>query len=63
MAAAAASDAPVRSPVDAIVSAGQLRLRPSLMTTLTTVLGLIPMAFYAGEGAEIRQPMAVTSRP
>jgi HAE1 family hydrophobic/amphiphilic exporter-1 len=45
---------------DAVIAAGQVRLRPILMTTLTTVLGLIPMATYAGEGAEIRQPMAVT---
>lgn len=45
---------------EAVVQAGLVRLRPILMTTLTTVLGLIPMAFYAGEGAEIRQPMAVT---
>ncbi len=45
---------------DAIVEAGQLRLRPILMTTLTTVLGLLPMALGLGEGAELRQPMAVT---
>ncbi len=30
------------------------------MTTLTTVLGLLPMAIGAGEGAEVRQPMAIT---
>lgn len=45
---------------DAIVHAGAVRLRPILMTTLTTVLGLLPMAMYAGEGAEMRQPMAIT---
>ena len=45
---------------DAIVLAGTVRLRPILMTTITTVLGLIPMAFYSGEGAEIRQPLAIT---
>ncbi len=45
---------------DAVIEAGCVRLRPILMTTLTTVLGLIPMAVYAGSGAEIRQPMAVT---
>jgi hydrophobic/amphiphilic exporter-1 (mainly G- bacteria), HAE1 family len=45
---------------DAVVEAGRVRLRPIIMTTLTTVLGLIPMAVWAGEGAEIRQPMAIT---
>ena len=44
----------------AIVDAAQTRLRPIVMTTLTTVLGLLPMAFGFGEGAEIRTPMAVT---
>ncbi|PRP92659.1 Multidrug resistance protein MdtB [Enhygromyxa salina] len=44
----------------AIELAGTIRLRPILMTTLTTVLGLIPMAMGLGDGAEIRQPMAVT---
>ena len=46
--------------MDAVVAAGSVRLRPILMTTLTTVLGLTPMAFWIGEGAEIRQPMAIT---
>ncbi|HNZ18377.1 MAG TPA: efflux RND transporter permease subunit [Candidatus Hydrogenedentes bacterium] len=45
---------------EAVVQAGLVRLRPILMTTLTTVLGLIPMALSSGEGAEIRRPMAVT---
>jgi multidrug efflux pump subunit AcrB len=44
----------------AIIQGGQVRLRPILMTTMTTVLGLLPMALGLGEGAEIRTPMAVT---
>ena len=46
--------------LDAIISAGQLRLRPILMTTMTTTLGMIPLAMGLGEGAEIRAPMAIT---
>ncbi len=45
---------------EAIVQAGSVRLRPILMTTSTTVLGLLPMALGLGEGAEIRTPMAIT---
>jgi HAE1 family hydrophobic/amphiphilic exporter-1 len=48
------------SKTEAIVDAGRARLRPILMTTLTTVLGLTPMALGLGEGAEIRTPMAIT---
>ena len=44
---------------DAIVEAAAARLRPIFMTTLTTVLGLTPMALGLGEGAEIRAPMAI----
>jgi HAE1 family hydrophobic/amphiphilic exporter-1 len=46
--------------MDAIKEAAKLRLRPIMMTTLTTVLGLLPMAFGLGEGSEMRTPMAVT---
>jgi len=46
--------------LEAIRRAGQLRLRPILMTTATTVLGLLPMALGLGEGAEMRRPMALT---
>jgi hydrophobic/amphiphilic exporter-1 (mainly G- bacteria), HAE1 family len=45
---------------EALAIAGQVRLRPILMTTLTTVLGLIPMALGLGDGAELRTPMAIT---
>ncbi len=45
---------------EAIVTAGSVRLRPILMTTATTVLGLAPMAMGFGDGAELRSPMAVT---
>jgi HAE1 family hydrophobic/amphiphilic exporter-1 len=45
---------------DALALAGQVRLRPILMTTLTTVLGLLPMALGLGDGAELRTPMAIT---
>jgi len=46
--------------VEAVVRGGHLRLRPILMTTLTTVLGLLPMALSVGEGAELRAPLAIT---
>jgi HAE1 family hydrophobic/amphiphilic exporter-1 len=45
---------------EAIVEAAKIRMRPILMTTMTTVLGLLPMALATGEGAEIRAPMALT---
>jgi HAE1 family hydrophobic/amphiphilic exporter-1 len=45
---------------EAVVQAGAVRLRPILMTTATTVLGLLPMALGLGDGAEIRTPMALT---
>ncbi|NNC76962.1 MAG: efflux RND transporter permease subunit, partial [Woeseiaceae bacterium] len=47
-------------PFDAIMEAGIARLRPILMTSLTTALGLLPMALGFGEGAEVRTPMAIT---
>lgn len=44
----------------AVVAAGKSRLRPVLMTTLTTVLGMIPMAIGTGEGAEMWRSMGMT---
>jgi len=46
--------------LDAVVEASHVRMRPILMTTLTTVLGLVPMALAFGEGAELRSPLAIT---
>ena len=46
--------------VDALAQAAGTRLRPIVMTTLTTVLALLPLAFGTGEGAQLRGPMAVT---
>jgi len=46
--------------ISAIKEAAKLRLRPIMMTTLTTVLGLAPMAMGLGEGSEMRTPMAIT---
>jgi len=45
---------------EAIREAGRSRLRPILMTTMTTVLGLLPLSLGIGEGAEIRAPMGIT---
>jgi HAE1 family hydrophobic/amphiphilic exporter-1 len=46
--------------VTALIVAGRTRLRPILITKVTTILGLLPMALGFGEGAEIRAPMAIT---
>jgi len=46
--------------IDACIEAAGNRLRPILMTTLTTVLGLLPMAFFPGEGTEIVAPIGKT---
>jgi len=46
--------------IAAIMEAGSARLRPILMTSLTTALGLLPMAVGVGEGSEVRAPMAIT---
>jgi HAE1 family hydrophobic/amphiphilic exporter-1 len=44
---------------EALVKAGSVRLRPILLTALTTILGLTPLALGMGEGSEVRAPMAV----
>ncbi len=50
-----AGDMSVKS---ALMEAGRRRLRPILMTTLTTILGLMPLALGIGEGAEAQAPLA-----
>ena len=44
---------------EAIIKSGPLRLRPILMTTLTTILGMLPMAMSGKEGSEIQIPLAI----
>ncbi len=44
---------------DALIEAGRVRVRPILMTTASTILGLVPMALGFGDGAALRQPLAI----
>ena len=44
----------------ALIEAAKTRLRPILMTTLTTVVGMLPLALGLGEGAEMLQPLAIS---
>ncbi|MBD2019078.1 efflux RND transporter permease subunit [Leptolyngbya sp. FACHB-36] len=48
-----------KSRTEAILEAGPVRLRPILMTTAATILGMLPLALALGAGAELRAPMAV----
>lgn len=45
---------------EAVIQGGKTRLRPILMTALTTILAMLPMAIVTGEGSEMRAPMAIT---
>jgi HAE1 family hydrophobic/amphiphilic exporter-1 len=45
---------------ESIEQAGVVRMRPILMTTLTTLFGLMPLAFGFGAGSELQSPMAIT---
>ena len=54
-----AEHAAVASPVDALLDAARVRLRPILMTTLATAAGLLPLALGLGGGAKVQQPLAV----
>jgi CzcA family heavy metal efflux pump len=47
------------SPLEALVEAGAVRLRPILMTTLCTLFGLLPLALGLGSGAELQKPLAI----
>ena len=44
---------------EALVEAGKRRMRPILMTAITTILGLLTLAFGIGQGADMLQPMAI----
>jgi len=46
--------------MEAVVGASKARLRPIIMTALTTVLGLLPMALAVGRGSELRTPLAIS---
>jgi multidrug efflux pump len=48
-----------KAPVDAIYQACLLRFRPILMTTMSAILGAVPLAFGGGMGAELRQPLGI----
>jgi len=49
-----------RSLIDALLHAGELRFRPIVLTSITTMLGLSPLTFFASGQARFLQPMAIT---
>ena len=49
-----------RAVKNSVVTAGKSRLRPVLMTTMTTILGMVPMAIGGGQGSELWRPMGVS---
>ena len=51
---------PQATPRQAVLEAGRRRLRPILMTSLTTILAMLPLALGVGEGSEMQAPMAIT---
>jgi multidrug efflux pump subunit AcrB len=53
--------APTEAAADAVREAARLRLRPRVMTTVTTIAGLAPLAFNIGAGGDMLQPMAVAA--
>jgi HAE1 family hydrophobic/amphiphilic exporter-1 len=45
---------------DAVLEASRVRLRPILMTSITTIFGLFPMSLGLGKGSELQQPLAIS---
>ncbi len=45
---------------EAVIEAGVVRLRPILMTSLTTMLGMLPLALGLGQGSELMRPLAIS---
>jgi HAE1 family hydrophobic/amphiphilic exporter-1 len=45
---------------EAVIKAGESRLRPVLMSTLTTIIGLVPLSFFPGISSQMIQPLGLT---